>query len=149
MSETDAAEAKRRAEWLHKHKAHKDWVILSVSEIAVIRAELEATERERDEAKTELEMWRDGNIMHQIHKDELEKAERERDELRRMSAVELMGENLNVKHHVTEWENRCIKAERERDEARAVLREIANASHFDNIGNWARNKAKKALEDAK
>ena len=37
----------------------------------------------------------------------------------------------------------------ERDEARAVLREIANASHFDNIGNWARNKAKKALEDAK
>ncbi len=51
MSETDAAEAKRRAEWLHKHKAHKDWVILSVSEIAVIRAELEATERERDEAR--------------------------------------------------------------------------------------------------
>lgn len=34
--------------------------------------------RERDEAKTELEMWRDGNIMHQIHRDELEKAERER-----------------------------------------------------------------------
>jgi hypothetical protein len=53
MSETDAAEAKRRAEWLHKHKAHKDWVILSVSEIAVIRAELEATERERDEAREE------------------------------------------------------------------------------------------------
>ena len=41
------------------------------------------------------------------------------------------------------------KLERERDEARAALREIANASHFDNIGNWARNKAKKALEDAK
>jgi hypothetical protein len=47
------------------------------------------------------------------------KLERERDELRRMSVVELMGENLNVKHHVTEWENRCLKAERERDEARA------------------------------
>ena len=54
MSETDAAEAKRRAEWLHKHKAHKDWVILSVSEISVIRAELEATERERDEARESL-----------------------------------------------------------------------------------------------
>jgi hypothetical protein len=37
----------------------------------------------------------------------------------------------------------------ERDEAIATLREIANASHFDNIGNWARNKAKKALEGAK
>ena len=37
------------------------------------------------------------------------------------------------------------KTKRERDEARAALREIANASHFDNIGNWARNKAKKAL----
>ena len=55
----------------------------------------------------------------------MEKAERERDEaredaanLRRMSVVELMSENLNVKHHVTEWENRCLKAERERDEAR-------------------------------
>lgn len=37
-------------------------------------------ERERDKALTELEMWRDGNIMHQIHGDELEKSERERDE---------------------------------------------------------------------
>jgi hypothetical protein len=59
MSETDAAEAKRRAEWLHKHKAHKDWVILSVSEISVIRAELEATERERDEARKQNAALRD------------------------------------------------------------------------------------------
>jgi hypothetical protein len=49
---------------------------------------------------------------------ENQKLKQERDQLRRMSVVELMGENLNVKHHVTEWENRCIKAERERDEAR-------------------------------
>lgn len=41
------------------------------------------------------------------------------------------------------------KLERERDEARKVLSEIANASHFDNIGNWARNKAKKALDNVK
>ena len=38
------------------------------------------------------------------------------------------------------------KLELERDEAREVLREIAEASHFDNIGNWARNKAKEALK---
>jgi hypothetical protein len=50
---------------------------------------------------------------------EIAKLERERDELRRMSVTEMMGHNLNVKHHVTEWENRCLKAERERDEARA------------------------------
>lgn len=37
------------------------------------------------------------------------------------------------------------KLERERDEARDVLREIAEASGFDNIGNWARNKAKSAI----
>jgi hypothetical protein len=28
-----------------------------------------------------------------------------------MSTVEMMCENLNVKHHVTEWEERCLKAE--------------------------------------
>ncbi len=36
--------------------------------------------------------------------------------------------------------------ERERDEAREVLKEIAEASGFDNIGNWARNKALEALK---
>jgi len=39
-------------------------------------------ERERDEARTELEMWRDGNILHEIHRNELEKVEQERDEAR-------------------------------------------------------------------
>jgi hypothetical protein len=38
-------------------------------------------ERERDEARTELELWRDGNILHEVHRNELEKTERERDEL--------------------------------------------------------------------
>ena len=38
------------------------------------------------------------------------------------------------------------RLERQRDEAREVLREIAEASGFDNIGNWARNKALEALK---
>ncbi len=87
--ETDAAEAKRRAEWLRKHKAHKDWIILSVSEVTVICDELLILERERDEAReerdkiqTELGMWRDGNILHEFHQNELEKVEQERDEAR-------------------------------------------------------------------
>lgn len=46
MSDTDAAEAKRRAEWLHKNKAPKDWIILSVSEVSVIRADLLALLKE-------------------------------------------------------------------------------------------------------
>ena len=51
MSDTDAAEANRRAEWLHKHKAPKDWIILTTSEVSTIREELAAVERERDEAR--------------------------------------------------------------------------------------------------
>jgi hypothetical protein len=41
--------------------------------------------QERDEARemqTELGMWRDGNILHEVHRNELQKAERERDEAR-------------------------------------------------------------------
>ena len=41
------------------------------------------------------------------------------------------------------------KLERERDEARNALQEIARATSFDNIGNWARNTARKALENIK
>jgi hypothetical protein len=68
-------------------------------------------ERERDEARTELEMWRDGNIMHQIHRDELEKAERERDK----------------------WAKLCGQYKQERDEAREAARryltELKNNGH--------------------
>jgi hypothetical protein len=34
---------------------------------------------ERDKARTELEMWWDGGILHEFHRDELEKVERECD----------------------------------------------------------------------
>lgn len=40
-------------------------------------------------------------------------------------------------------ENAALKIERNR--LRVVLQDIADASGFDNIGNWARNKAKNAL----
>ena len=36
----DDAEAKRRAEWLHAHNAPKDWVILTESEVAAMKADL-------------------------------------------------------------------------------------------------------------
>ena len=45
----------------------------------------------------------------------------------------------------TNYYARIGELERERDEAREVLREIAEANGFDNIGNWARNKARKEI----
>jgi len=119
MSETDAAEAKRRAEWLHKHKAHKDWVILSVSEIAVIRAELEATERERDEARELLaseKITRDHVIKRGIE------MQKERDEAR---------EALEFRRELYKVQEQCLEtARRERDEARHKL-ELCMAANSD------------------
>ena len=54
------------------------------------RAEVERDEarEDRDTIQTELEMWRDGNILHEIHRNELEKVERERDDAREKYATE-------------------------------------------------------------
>jgi hypothetical protein len=49
-----------------------------------LRSELHKQLVERDKARTELDLWRDGNILHEIHRNELEEAERERDEARRV-----------------------------------------------------------------
>ena len=38
--------------------------------------------KERVSRRAELEMWRDGNILHETHRDELQKVEQERDEAR-------------------------------------------------------------------
>ncbi len=55
MSDTpETEEAKRRAEWLHRHKAPKGWIVLTDSEVSILRTELAAIERERDEAREKL-----------------------------------------------------------------------------------------------
>ena len=46
------------------------------------------------------------------------KAENER--LRKMSTIEMCCENLNVKHHTEEWEQRCLKAEEKLDRFNAA-----------------------------
>jgi hypothetical protein len=98
-------------------------------------------ERERDEARTELEMWRDGNIMHQIHRDELEKVEREREEARELLASEKITRDHVIKRGiemqkerdeaiekhrfaVIHWQIGVAKMERERDEAREEHRKL-------------------------
>jgi chromosome segregation ATPase len=50
MSEVDHAEARYRAEWLHKHKAPQDWLILTTSEVATLSKELDGAERSHAEA---------------------------------------------------------------------------------------------------
>ena len=86
-------------------------------------------------------------LMCNVSSDFARKLKYERDEaredainLRRMSVVEMMGENLNVNHHVTEWENRCLKAERERDEA---LMDRANGD----IATMTRNHYERILRE--
>jgi hypothetical protein len=124
MRGTPETDAYAKADW---------WTLFRATEHGRI------LERERDEARTELEMWRDGNIMHQVHKDELEKAERERNEARDMV------ENL-TDHGLTLMDsNRMLK--RERDEAREALREI-QAADWKTAGEL-RGMARKVLEAAK
>ena len=110
IPEADAAETKFRAEWLHKHKAHKDWIILSVSEVAVIRDELLAVKRELDELKALL--TKEQGAVTISRNGYVQELERERDEAR---------------EDATHWKAQCQKgfniAEliRERDEARAEM----------------------------
>jgi hypothetical protein len=125
--ETDAAEAKRRAEWLHKHKAHKDWIILSVSEIAVIRDELLILERERDEANEELhkQLVRYDQLF-----DEAEKNRIERDEAMEQAAMWKANHDNQVslkamlmdRPDLGDRASRIAELIRERDEAREALR---------------------------
>jgi hypothetical protein len=94
----------------------------------------EQLERERDEALTELEMWRDGNILHEIHRDELEKAERERDEaiadrdIARIAAME-----SDKAHDRMVWE--LEKVYKERDEAWACCDELVVDSSAISLAN--------------
>jgi hypothetical protein len=126
-------------------------------------------ERERDEAIFSkntsaadfLKQIRQITLCKDVAREKLLMAEKERDETRKQF-VDFLNKTEDYKRERDEARGdldnmqdqrdlamKVIKRlEQERDEARAVLREIANASHFDNIGNWARNKAKKALGDA-
>ena len=69
-----------------------------------------------------------------------ERLERERDE------AWACCDELVVDSNAITLAKTVMRLERERDEAREVLREIAEASGFDNIGNWARNKARKEID---
>lgn len=126
---SDTAEANRRAEWLHKHKAPKDWIVLTTSEVSTIREELAAVERERDKA---IEKHRLAVINWQR---DVFKMQRERDEARE----KLEDWENSAKNVRSEWPDEqhcsCVPilrkllkdAERERDEAREAIRQFYKA----------------------
>jgi len=112
-----------------------DQMVVAQCTVRKLNTERDEAIKERDKIQTELEMWRDGNIMHQIHSDELEKVERERDEAR--EAWYQMQSSFERSRDEVE---RVI---RERDEAREALREIwqsgdAFLPHVDSetINRW-------------
>lgn len=74
-----------------------------------LERELAAVTRERDAAVR----------MRQEAEHAKHDAQIEVERLKRMSTIEMMCENMNVDHHVTEWENRCLKAESEVDRLRS------------------------------
>jgi hypothetical protein len=58
----------------------------------------------------------------------LHERENEIARLKTMSTAEMMCENKNVRHHVTEWEERCSKAEAEVARLRTALKKYADAN---------------------
>jgi hypothetical protein len=104
---------------VYELRAERDSLQIALEEISNLAKTLK---NERDEARTELEMWHDGNIIHLFHRDELEKTERERDEARdELRDIRLnLGEDADgctLLHAVCVLQN-------ERDEARVALMKI-------------------------
>jgi len=119
MSNADESEAKLRAEWLHKHKAPKDWIILTGSEVSTIRAELEAVQRERDKASKDAAQLADRLSGLELRTpEELARMERERDG---ESDADEFERQRN--HAIAEWF--AEEARRERDEAIKQIHEEA------------------------
>jgi len=117
----------------------------ALSQIAQAEKRAERFCQERDEARTELEMWHDGNIIHLFHRDELEKTERERDEAREAFVI--------ATDQMVIAQGKVREANKERDEARVALMKIEDLfidgtdiyADRENMGTIAR----KALEGAK
>lgn len=98
--------------------------IVGVDFARQLERELSAMTQERDAAQAQ----------HRCCKTWANDARAERDRIRSMSVVEMMCENLNVKHHVEEWEQRCLKAEAERDRIAADNARLRDA--LRRIHNW-------------
>jgi hypothetical protein len=94
--------------------------------------------------ETDKRVWSDHSegILHEVVEASFaRKLERERDEAREERDIA----RLEFEEISNERYEEIQKVLKERDEAREILLEIAEANGFDNIGNWARNKAKSSI----
>jgi hypothetical protein len=80
MSNTPETDKYADADWWTLFRATEHCRKLERDRDEVTKQRDEAR-NERDKMQTELEMWLDGYIMHEIHRNELEKVEQERDSL--------------------------------------------------------------------
>jgi chromosome segregation ATPase len=98
---------------------------------------LTETRRAVETLTTELEMWRDGNIMAESHRDEIAQLERTAEvtyENHKRIVAELTAERDESRRDAERWEDDALRlmnernaAQKERDEAR---RELCYASHL-------------------
>lgn len=73
-SQEDHNAATERANWLHKHRAPSDWVILTESEIAAIRADLVSLQRRLEEAEgREAVQWDQLTAIYQAARSQFDK----------------------------------------------------------------------------
>ncbi len=75
--ERERDEAKSEIEKLKEELESHAWTISP----AMAQAKIDELCEQRDKAMCELEMWKDGNIMHEDHKNEIQELEQQRDRL--------------------------------------------------------------------
>ena len=79
-------------------------------------------------------------------KERAEKAEAYSKRFKEMSTIEVMCENISVSHHVTEWENRCLKAE---SQVEALKAELNSSAYREDKAKGERNMAEAELIEAR
>jgi len=143
--ERDEAISSRKesaADWLNQIEQANARVSRALQQVAI-------AESERDDALSQIVQ---AECRAERFCQERDEAREERD-IALLEAEEISQELANARKHlaaankgaeINSHINNSLTAKLA--EARGVLQEIANASHFDNIGNWARNKAKEALK---
>lgn len=132
------------AKALHEREDERDRALadtehrhaLAERERDALAAKLAEAEKERDARIRELVLVGNERSVTEAH---LATARAEAERLRSMSTVEMMGENLNVKHHVEEWEARCLKAEADAGRLRSERALIAKAldAEFSSEPLWS------------
>jgi hypothetical protein len=97
----------------------------------IIRNQEQTIEQQRED----IEITKQAHIIDldalQYSYNKVKRLNREIERFKTMSTVEIMCENESVRAHVTEWENRCLKAETKIAHLLSLLKEIEEHPHCD------------------